>query len=191
MIKRLAATALPLLLIAQLATAGDDAGTYTVNGITLDGSSWTDATTTITSGQTYALAVNLGYNAAVSDASAYSSSQSMTLNLGNASGALLGTAAAATPYSTTQGGMMFTYIATASWLLEGSLTFDESIASPGTHTVSFSSSQFGSDAFRQNLTVQSAVAPAPSTPVPAPGTLASMALGLLGLTFLRRRMNRR
>lgn len=190
MTKHLVASTLALFFTMQVATAADDAGSYNINSISLDGASWTDATTSVTAGQTYAIVVGLDYTASDSDAASYSASQNLSLNLGDASGALLGSASASTPSSTTIDSFLgVSWVGTANWLLEGSLTFNESFGAPGVYNVAFSSEQYSTDSFSQALNVQAA--PALSNPVPAPGTLASMALGLLGLTFLRRRISRR
>lgn len=186
MIKRLTATALPLLLSAQLVSAASE---YTVNDVSLDGNTWTDETTSILAGQTYALGIDLSFESGVGGPD-YTPAQAMSLNLSTSDGALLGSASAVVPSSVTEGNLFgVPFVDAASWQLQGSLTFDESFGAPGVYNVAFSSAGLGQGGFNQNLTVQAA--PPASNPVPAPGTLASLALGLLGLTFLRRRMNRR
>ncbi len=186
MIKHIARStlaALPLVLAAQFASGS--ASEYSIEGVSLDGSSWTDATTSITVGQTYALGIDLRFELGVLflDPPFFTVGQNIDLNLLTSDGALLGSASSILPNG---GDILSPEEGTfATWFLEGSLSFQESFGGPGVYNVAFSSAGLGEGGFNQELTVQAA-----ANPVPAPGTLAILALGLLGLTFLRRRASR-
>jgi hypothetical protein len=164
----------------------DLTGTYTVIGASLDGSAWTDSSTVITMGQTYALTIDLDYSR-FSGSTAYADAQNVELAIGPQA---IGSAASAAPSSfvdneecdTIIGLLCTTQRDSASWTLVGELMFDESFGAAGVYDVSLAGGAF------QSLTVQAA---AVASPVPAPGTLAIFALGLFGLAGARRLKQRR
>ncbi|HBQ39790.1 MAG TPA: PEP-CTERM sorting domain-containing protein [Halieaceae bacterium] len=166
----------------------DLTGTYTVIGASLDGSAWTDSSTVITMGQTYALTIDLDYSR-FSGSTAYADAQNVELAIGPQA---IGSAASGAPSSFVDNAQCNTYPIvgalcttqrdSASWTLVGELMFDESFGAAGVYDVSLAGGAF------QSLTVQAA---AVASPVPAPGTLAIFALGLFGLAGARRLKQRR
>lgn len=165
----------------------DLTGTYTVISASLDGSAWTDSSTVITMGQTYALAIDLDYSR-FAGSSAYADAQNVELAIGPQ---VIGSAASGLPTSVVENDQCNDFVFfelctlqldSASWTLSGEVMFDELFGDAGIYDVAFSSG------FSQSLTVQAAPV---ANPVPAPGTLAIFALGLFGLVGARRLKQRR
>jgi len=189
-------SALVLSLAAMTASALSD--NYVLGDITLDGTAWTDATSTITMGETYALTIGLGYERpglavfTPNSTAGFVAGHTLSLQVG---GAEIGSAMATSPFDTDMVSLCTTLffcgprvqqVDNASWLLTGVLTFGESVGTPGIHNVAFSANDV--DEFSRAITV--AAAPEINA-VPAPGTLAIFALGLFGLAGARRLKQRR
>lgn len=187
-------SALVLSLAAMTASALSD--NYVLGDITLDGTAWTDATSTITMGETYALTIGLSYERPLwaingNSSAGYVANPAFGLEV---NGLAIGSASAAEPLESDSRQLCSTLfcfplvsqISSAEWLLTGSLNFGELAGGVGIHNVSFSANDV--DEFSRAITV--AAAPEINA-VPAPGTLAIFALGLFGLVGARRLKQRR
>lgn len=180
------------LSVSNLASgsAADTDGEYTLGDVRIGGTTWTDSSTEVTIGQSFALEIDLSYTSSPSIVFQhdYSADQDVELFIGSLGGASLGSASAKTPTSSStatarRGGE---YVTSAAWTLVGTGLFDVSFGDAGIYDVFFQrtpASYPTGDGLSPNFVE---ISQEISAKVPAPATLLLFVAGIFGLLRTRR-----
>ncbi|MDB4476015.1 PEP-CTERM sorting domain-containing protein [bacterium] len=180
------------LSVSNLASgAADPVGEYTLGDVRIDGTAWTDSSTEVTVGESFALEIDLSYTSSPDPAilfeHAYFANQSVELTIGSLGGASLGSASAATPTSSsTANGIGGEYVTSAAWTLVGTGLFDASFGDAGIYDVFFQRTPATyptGDGLSPNFVE---ISQEISAKVPAPATLLLFVAGIFGLLRTRR-----
>lgn len=169
----------------------DDTGYYFLDQLRVDGEVWDGFDTVITTGQTYSVEADLSY--AVIDSGLwqhyYDTTQNMRIFIDDIE---VWSATSSDPYDITSedvGGD--TQINSAHWTLSGDLLFADLIEPEGVNYAfadRYDSTPGEPDGFHSLLTGEHVTM---RNPVPEPGTILLLGLGLAGLVTVRRKKRRK
>ncbi|WP_414980220.1 PEP-CTERM sorting domain-containing protein [Congregibacter sp.] len=180
------------LSVSNLAMGvADPFGEYTLGDVRIDGTTWTDSSTEVTIGESFALEIDLSYTSSplILLEHEYFANQSVELFIGSPGGESLGSALAATPESSsTDTGFLdgVEYVTSAAWTLVGTGLFDISFGDAGIYDVFFQrtpGSYETGDGLSPNFVE---ISQELSAKVPAPATLLLLVAGIFGLLHTRR-----